>query len=118
MFSNKGIVAQHEVQSVDVGHFVARQQKSLLRSYPPCVICGENRITHECHILPAADGGLYHRDNLVILCPLHHHLFDHHRLTESEWQLLQQHLETKMESASLYAMHVRFVALQRWWGQE
>lgn len=110
-----GIRAPLEVRSVDLAQFRARQQKSQQRAYPPCVICGEHRITHECHILPAADGGPYHPDNLVILCPLHHHLFDHHRLTESEWEVLQQHLTAKMESARLYALHVRYIALQRWW---
>ena len=112
-----GIRAPLEVRPVDLTQYFARQQKSLNNIYPPCVICGENRITHECHVLPAADGGPYHHENLVILCPLHHHLFDHHRLTESEWQILYQHLETKMESARLYAMHVRLVALQRWWNR-
>jgi hypothetical protein len=112
-----GIRAPLEVRTADVTQFVARQEKSLRREYPPCVICGEARITHECHVLPAADGGPYHHENLVILCPLHHHLFDHHRLTEAEWQVLEEQLGTLMESAHLYALQVRLVALQRWWGR-
>jgi hypothetical protein len=68
-------------------------------------------------VLPAADGGPYHHENLVILCPLHHHLFDHHRLPEAEWQVLEAQLGTLMESARLYALQVRLVALQRWWGR-
>jgi len=110
-----GIAAPLEVRPADIAQFVARQQKSLNNSYPPCVICGEDRITHECHIVPAADGGPYHHDNLVILCPLHHHLFDHHQLTRTEWDALHTHLDEKMESARLYALHVRYIALQRWW---
>ena len=112
-----GIRAPLEVHASDVTQFVARQEKSLRREYPPCVICGEDRITHECHVLPAADGGPYHHENLIILCPLHHHLFDHHRLTQVEWAIVQEHLATKMESARLYAMQVRLVALQGWWGR-
>jgi hypothetical protein len=45
------------------------------------------------------------------------HLFDHHRLTQVEWAIVQEHLATKMESARLYAMQVRLVALQGWWGR-
>ena len=45
------------------------------------------------------------------------HLFDHHRLTEAEWQVLEEQLGTLMESAHLYALQVRLVALQRWWGR-
>lgn len=113
-----GINAPLEVRSYDIAQYFAKQRKSQQLSYPPCVICGESRITHECHVLPAADGGPYHRDNLVILCPLHHHLFDHHRLAESEWEVLHHHMESKMESALLYAIHVRYVLLQRWWNKE
>jgi hypothetical protein len=69
-------------------------------------------------VLPAADGGpYYHRGNLVILCPLHHHLFDHHRLAESEWEVLQQHIESKMASARLRAIYLRHELLQRCMGR-
>jgi hypothetical protein len=44
-------------------------------------------------------------------------LFDHHRLPEAEWQVLEEQLGTLMESARLYALQVRLVALQRWWGR-
>lgn len=112
-----GIHAPLEERPVDSVQFVARQNKSSERKYPPCVVCGEMRITHECHIIPAADAGPYHRDNLVILCPLHHHLFDHHRLTQAEWSIIQSHMHDKMESAHLYAEHVRLPKLQRWWSE-
>ena len=36
-----------------------RMMRSLTLEYPPCVVCGEKRITHDCHILPRIEGGAY-----------------------------------------------------------
>lgn len=51
----------------------------------PCEICGENRATEGCHIVPDALGGHGTYDNLLILCPTHHKLFDNAMLTIGEW---------------------------------
>lgn len=51
----------------------------------PCQICGEKRITNLCHIIPRAEGGADDARNILLLCPTHHFLFDHARLTKSEF---------------------------------
>lgn len=50
----------------------------------PCQICGEKRVINYCHIIPSVDGGGDDDRNLLILCPTHHFLFDHARLSKSE----------------------------------
>jgi hypothetical protein len=91
------------------------RSSSLWRKYRPCDICGESRITHECHLVPRVEGGPHHADNLVWLCPLHHHLFDHHRLTKQEWETLMEVIRRKMPGAATYADEVHAKELQRWW---
>ena len=61
------------------------RNSSHLEIYTPCEICGEDRITNASHILPRSHGGGGSPQNLLYLCPTHHHLFDHHRLSEEEW---------------------------------
>jgi len=109
-----GIDFPHEPKegSIDL---IEKQIKSYELNFDPCVICGENRITHYCHIIPRSEGGPNHVDNFVILCPLHHHLFDNNRLNEDEWQVLMKVLETKMPSAVFYVKEVREKQLQRFW---
>ncbi len=110
-----GIQLPHEPRSVDAEAFAAKQQRIFVKAYLPCAICGEARITHECHIIPRAEGGPDHADNYVMLCPLHHHLFDHHRLTREEWTQLERALADKMESARQYATEIHFIKLQTFW---
>lgn len=86
----------------DFEMYLQKSNNQLVKEYPPCVICGENRITHQCHIIPKAHGGKYHRDNLLDMCPLHHHLFDNGRLTKEEWQKLLVALGGKMDAAVQY----------------
>lgn len=110
-----GVRLPLDPRRTDVESFVARQERIFRREYEPCVICGETRITHECHIIPRAEGGPFHRDNFVTLCPLHHHLFDQNRLLPEEWERLMRVIETKMEAAIVYAREVRFPRLQQYW---
>lgn len=112
-----GVKVPHEPRKVDLAQYRTKQENILQKSYESCAICGENRITHECHIIPRADGGPLHRDNFVMLCPLHHHLFDHARLTESEWEILAKSFDDKMESAAIYAYQVRLPLLREFWNQ-
>jgi len=110
-----GVKLPHDPRAVDVEAFLIKQARIFKKEYMPCAICGEDRITHECHIIPRAEGGPIHRDNMVMLCPLHHHLFDHSRLSDSEWQTLTIHLDGKMEAAILYANEVRLPRLEEFW---
>lgn len=95
--------------------YQSRQMQIFRKTYDPCELCGEDRITHECHIIPRSEGGPWHKSNLITLCPLHHHLFDHSRLSRNEWELLSNNLGEKMEAAVAYANEVRLPQLQRYW---
>ena len=84
-------------------------------NYDPCLICEEDRITHDCHIIPRSEGGPGHRANLIPLCPLHHHLFDHARLARSEWEALLSGIKDKSEAARAYAREVRLPLQENYW---
>ena len=113
-----GISLPHDPRPTDIEQFEAKQNRVLDKVYDPCIICSETRITHECHIIPRAEGGPYHRDNLVSLCPLHHHLFDHHRLSREEWTLLRKAIDEKMEAAIVYADKVHLPQFESFWSME
>ena len=113
-----GVMLPHDPREVDLAQFMEKQNNNLQKFYEPCAICGEKRITHECHIVPRSEGGPLHRDNFVMLCPLHHHLFDHARLSKDEWEALSSALVGKMESAIVYANQVRLPMLQAFWRED
>lgn len=81
----------------------------------PCEVCGENRSTDNCHILPNHMGGTASIENLLILCPTHHRLFDRHMLSRSEY--VQIDWSTKSEPAQTYAETVTLKAQQSFWKQ-
>lgn len=111
-----GVELPLDPREVDGAGFVAKQERLFKKEYEPCAICGEKRITHECHIIPRSEGGPLHRDNFVTLCPLHHHLFDHDRLLPEEWDKLMRVIEeTKMQAAIVYAREVRLPRLRQYW---
>lgn len=63
-----------------------RAKKPPTRSYgTPCEICGEKRVTNRCHIIPRSEGGPHDEGNILNLCPTHHFLFDHARLSKDEF---------------------------------
>jgi hypothetical protein len=78
-----------------------------------CEICGENRSTDRCHILPRRLGGTWDSGNLLILCPTHHRLFDRFMLSRAEYALIDW--ERKLESAQEYANSVTLSAHQEFW---
>ncbi|MBN1212597.1 MAG: HNH endonuclease [candidate division Zixibacteria bacterium] len=51
----------------------------------PCQICGERRVYNMCHVIPKSEGGSYDQGNIIYLCPTHHFLFDHARLSKAEF---------------------------------
>lgn len=64
-----------------------------------CAICGENRYTERAHILPKflfkssgknADLFDFKGKNIVLLCPTHHKLYDHHKLNPFEKEKLSK----------------------------
>lgn len=55
-----------------------------------CLICGFDRFIDMAHIIPACKGGSLDFNNLIPLCPNHHHAFDHQKLTKEEETILQE----------------------------
>lgn len=78
-----------------------------------CEICGENRSTDRCHILPKRLGGSWDSGNLLILCPTHHRLFDRFMLSQAEYARIDW--ERKLESAQEYADSVTLKAHKEFW---
>ena len=81
-----------------------------------CQLCGYARVVELAHIWPAAKGGRFELENLVVLCPNCHHLFDHQMLTEEEqWKLCQikevvNAIEAWNQSGNYLREHQRTVA--------
>ena len=50
-----------------------------------CEICGFDRAIEYCHIVEITKGGLTNIDNIIVLCPNHHRLFDRNELTKEEF---------------------------------
>lgn len=96
-----------------VGDFLEKQARSSNLKYRSCEICGENRITHYCHIIPHSEGGPNAQENYLYLCPVHHHLFDHNRLSKEEW--LKIDFSEKLVPAQEYAQKVRLPSLEKYW---
>lgn len=78
-----------------------------------CEICKENRSTDRCHILPARLGGTGEINNLLILCPTHHRLFDRFMLSRSEYASI--HWESKSKPSQIYADEVILDAHKKFW---
>ena len=115
MFGKYGITIPNDPRPFDLERSMERQAISYCLAYDPCVLCGETRITHDCHIIPKSEGGPDHRDNYLALCPLHHHLFDHFRLSRGEWQKLEIACSGKMEAAIIYNQEVRLPIQRTYW---
>ncbi len=81
----------------------------------PCEICGENRSTDRCHIMPNHLGGPVRNDNLLILCPTHHRLFDRHMLSRAEFAQIDW--SRKSDSAQAYIKSVVLKAQNSFWHQ-
>ena len=65
------------------------ENKSYKRELPDCCeICGFNRAIEYCHIIEVSKGGFTNIDNIVVLCPNHHRLFDRNELTKQEFNIL------------------------------
>lgn len=110
-----GVKLPYDPRPYDTEMFFAKQNSSLYNVYKQCEICGEDRITHFCHIIPRVEGGPDHKDNYLWLCPLHHHLFDNARLTKNEWEAVEKAIIGKMDAAIIYSHEVRLPMLQSWW---
>lgn len=56
----------------------------------PCQMCGERRAYNVCHVIPREIGGSRGNENVIYLCPTHHFLFDHARLSRKEFEKIDR----------------------------
>lgn len=78
-----------------------------------CAICGESRTTNRCHIIPHAEGGADYDENMVILCPTHHFLFDQNQLSKEEFEKIS--VDGKADDSVQYFNTVRRADHERYW---
>lgn len=111
--SKLGIKIPLSTTSTSVDNFLEKQARSISKKYKSCEICGENRVTHYCHIIPRNVGGPNNEKNYIYLCPLHHHLFDNNRLEKKEWDVIS--FSNKQEASQEYANKIRLLRHQEFW---
>ncbi len=64
-----------------------------------CEICGFSRAIQYAHIKGVVEGGETTVDNILVLCPNHHWLFDHNMLTFNEFiRLIEAYNPSYIES--------------------
>ncbi len=80
-----------------------------------CEICGENRSTDRCHIVPNRLGGPATADNILILCPTHHRLFDRFMLSRTEFARVDW--TSKSEGAQHYVESHTLPAHEQFWAK-
>jgi len=78
-----------------------------------CEVCGENRSTDRCHIIPSQLGGSSEPNNILIFCPTHHRLFDRFMLSRGEYASINW--EAKSEASQHYANSVTLPAHMKAW---
>jgi len=96
-----------------IENFLEKQARSYSRVYKPCEVCGEDRVTHYCHIVPRSEGGADNEENYIYLCPLHHHLFDDDRLSKKEWNKIDFSKKSKVSQE--YVKKVRLPIQEKFW---
>ena len=111
--SKCGIKIPLHAHSPSLENILEKKAQLYNKIYEPCEICGENRITNNCHILPYSVGGPDDEENFVHLCPTHHHLFDHNRLNKEEWQKLD--FSKKLKASQEYVRTIRLPQLKEYW---
>ncbi len=111
--SKFGIKIPLQTATPSIKKFLEKQARSYNNNYKPCEICGEKRITHYCHIIPRNVGGPSDEKNYLYLCPLHHHLFDHNRLSKEEWESIN--FFSKLEAVQDYAKKIRWQQHKNFW---
>jgi hypothetical protein len=109
-----GIIIDHrpppDSRIVEVCEHAAKDPARLPCRYP-CEICGFNRAVELAHVIPARLGAEAKDENLLILCPNHHTLFDRDQLTWFElskiWPKVRAALLARMRDRRLDAWRER-----------
>lgn len=58
------------------------RRSSMTTNGKSCLICGENRYTEKCHVIPQCEGG--RSEGTMDLCPNHHKFYDNGLLYPEE----------------------------------
>ena len=90
-------------------------KEDVARQNVPCQVCGENRVTDICHIIPRNIGGNSTIDNLLFLCPTHHALLDRGMLRREEWNKIDW--SVKNRKSQVYALKVLKHAHEKFWAK-
>lgn len=69
-----------------------------LKKNKSCLICNETRVLDACHIIPACEGGDISEENILVLCPTHHRLFDKNKLNDQEYNMIKDKVEKRHAS--------------------
>lgn len=69
-----------------------KRQRKREKEKASCEICGYDRFIEMAHIIPSKDGGTYHKNNILFLCPNHHRLLDHRKINTSELKSVENKL--------------------------
>lgn len=80
-----------------------------------CEVCGENRSTDRCHIIPRKLGGSWEVTNILVLCPTHHRLFDRFMLSRAEYAAIDW--DEKSKPSQEYADTVILASHKAFWGK-
>lgn len=108
-----------EVREEDIRAYMSRvkanlQLEGVINSRNlACEVCGENRSTDRCHIIPNKLGGTAEANNILILCPTHHRLFDRFMLSRAEYAAIDWN--RKSEASQLYSDSVTLAAHEKFW---
>jgi hypothetical protein len=106
----------HQTMDIGAARASVRTEGVIRNRNPPCEVCGENRRTDKCHIIPNALGGTTSDGNILTLCPSHHALLDAHMLSEEEWQRIAW--PRKCEVSQVWAEKVTHVGHRKFWERQ
>lgn len=110
-----GVKIPLDSKPTSIEMFIEKQGRSRTKIYKPCEICGEKRVSHFCHIIPYSEGGPSDESNFLFLCPTHHHLFDHHRLSKNEWEKID--FSKKLDSSLEYVKKIILPQQEKYWNK-
>lgn len=112
-FNNKTIKQLKEEKRFDYEYADARRGDIISNRNVACEICGENRSTDQCHIIPRKLGGTLKANNVLILCPTHHRLLDRFMLSKDEYASINWILKSK--PSQFYAKTVTLENHKKFW---
>ena len=114
-FNKKSIKQLEREKLFDSDYADARRGEIISNRNVACEICGENRSTDQCHIIPRKLGGTLNADNVLILCPTHHRLLDRFMLSKTEYASINWILKSK--PSQFYAKEVTLENHKKFWNR-